>query len=139
MGGLQLLESHLRGRERRVGLGDEHVFYETVKLHELQRYKARMAEDVFDIAFKPLGIKIAALFRLLFHGLNYLLMALFGLTNGWGESVSRPCLVFAAIYFGFAQVYDRATFSTAIHHAGAAQSLARLAEVWPEARLTKHD
>lgn len=97
-------------------VGDEHVFYETVKLHELQRYKARMAEDVFDIAFKPAGAKVAALFKLLFHSLNYFLMALFGLTNGWGESVSRPCLVFAAIYFGFGQVYDRANFASAIPH-----------------------
>lgn len=97
-------------------VGDEHVFYETVKLHELQRYKARMAEDLHNILFEPVGKKVTNLFGLVLHLLNYLLMALFGLTNRWGESVSRPCLVFGAIYGAFGGIYTLGKFAAPIPH-----------------------
>jgi len=97
-------------------VGDEHVFYEIVKLHELKRLTARMAEDLFNIAFSPLVGKIANGVALLFHLLNFVLMSLFGLTNKWGESVSRPCLAFGLIFWGFAEVYQRWKFNTAIPH-----------------------
>lgn len=97
-------------------VGDEHVFYETVKLHELQRYKARMAANIHNIIFESLQSKVANLFGLMFHLLNFLLMALLGLTNRWGESVSRPCLVFAAIYAAFGWIYKLGKFGSPIVH-----------------------
>jgi hypothetical protein len=97
-------------------VGDEHVFYETVKLHELQRHKARMAEDLFTIAFSPLDGKMAGGWALPAHLLNFGLMNLFGLTNKWGESTSRPCLVFGLIFWGFAEIYQRVKFNAAIPH-----------------------
>lgn len=97
-------------------VGDEHVYYRTVELHELQRNRARVQEDWFRIRFAPWHQKLWSILQAPFHALNLILMWAFGLTNGWGESVSQPSLLFGAIYVVFGLVYSAAPFSTLIDH-----------------------
>ena len=94
--------------------GDEHTYYRTVKLHELQRCSARFAEDVFNLGFGRGWKRAGALPAMALHGFNYVIMLLLGALNGWGESAGRPFLALLSCWglFGFA--YSRLPFSTAI-------------------------
>jgi hypothetical protein len=85
--------------------GDEHNFYETVKLHELQRATARIAKDIFDIIFEKTKLKIIAAFKIFLHLIDYLVLRAFGLINNWGESVSRPLICLALCFFSFSFIY----------------------------------
>lgn len=94
--------------------GDEHIYYETVKLHELRRSTARMSEDIFGIIFADLSKKLQSLIALILHGFDYILLRCFGSLNGWGESVSRPCSVLGICYLTFALIYKYANFAAPI-------------------------
>ncbi len=97
-------------------VGDEHVYYRTVELHELQRNRARVQEDWYHIRYSPWPRKRKALRQAPFHALNLALMWAFGLTNGWGESVSRPSVLFGAVYAAFGVIYAVVPFSPPINH-----------------------
>jgi hypothetical protein len=97
-------------------VGDEHVYYRTVELHELQRNRARAQEDWYHIRFSPWPSKLRAIWNAPFHVLNLVLMWIFGLTNGWGESVSQPSVLFGAVYAVFGAIYALVPFSAPITH-----------------------
>ncbi|KQV64090.1 pentapeptide repeat-containing protein [Caulobacter sp. Root343] len=99
-----------------ANVGDEHVYYRTVGLHELQRNLARLGEDWYNIRYKTGSRRWKAIRGAPFHALNLALMWIFGLTNSWGESVSRPSVLFAAIYVIFGAVYAFSPFSPSVDH-----------------------
>jgi Pentapeptide repeats (9 copies) len=97
-----------------AAVGDEHIYYKTVRLHELQRCSARIAQDIFELVHGKLSRKFLAVLRLPFNGLDYLLMRLLGLTNAWGDSVSRPCALLTGVFAAFGVIYALVPFETDI-------------------------
>lgn len=97
-----------------AAVGDEHVYYGTVRLHELQRCSARIAQDVYELVHGTVGLKFWSLLKLPFHVLDYLLMRILGLTNAWGESVSWPFMLLAGVLGVFGAVYAWVPFATDI-------------------------
>lgn len=97
-------------------VGDEHVYYRTVELHELQRNRARLHEDWYHLRFSPGPLRRKALLNAPLHAMNLALMWIFGLTNGWGESVSQPSMLFGAVYAVFGVIYAVVPFSPSIAH-----------------------
>jgi hypothetical protein len=97
-------------------VGDEHVYYRTVELHELQRNFARLQEDWYHLRFSPGDPRRRAFWQMPFHAVNLALMWAFGLTNGWGESVSQPSVLFGAVYGVFGLIYALVPFSPPIDH-----------------------
>ena len=99
-----------------ANVGDEHIYYRTVGLHELQRNVARLQEDWYNLRYEE-GSKYWKSARgVLFHALNWALMWIFGLTNAWGESVARPSFLFGLIYMVFGAVYALVPFTPTICH-----------------------
>ena len=96
--------------------GDEHTYYKTVCLHELQCAKERMSKDVFGALFTPGVRRVSSVAKLVFHFFDYLILQSLGWLNRWGLSPSVPCFALAACWVGFAQVYQRGGFSPAIEH-----------------------
>lgn len=94
--------------------GDEHNFYETVKLHELQRSKARISKDFFDIFFGKLDVKLLALLQLILHTIDYLILRVLGLINNWGESASRPLIIIFSSFILFGFIYKYINFDLPI-------------------------
>lgn len=99
-----------------ANVGNEHIYYQTVGLHELQRNLARLQEDWYYLRHKPGQKRREAIWQAPLHALNLALMWLFGLTNGWGESVARPSVLFALIYVIFGAIYVLAPFTPPICH-----------------------
>lgn len=97
-------------------VGDEHVYYRTVELHELQRNRARLHEDWYHLRFSPGRPRRRAIWHAPLQALNLALMWFFGLTNGWGESVSQPSMLFGAVYAVFGTIYAVAPFSPSVAH-----------------------
>nr|WP_246331714.1 pentapeptide repeat-containing protein [Brevundimonas mediterranea] len=97
-------------------VGDEHVYFRTVELHELQRNRARLYEDWYHLRFSQKARKLKAISQLPLHGLNLALIWLLGWTNNWGESVSRPSLLFGAIFAIFGAIYALVPFTPEIDH-----------------------
>lgn len=97
-------------------VGDEHVYFHTVQLHELQRNRARLYEDWYHLRYSPKPRKLKALRQMAPHGLQLALIWLLGWTNNWGESVSRPSLLFGAIFAIFGIIYAFVPFMPAIDH-----------------------
>lgn len=100
-----------------AAVGDEHIYYRTVRLHELQRCIARIAQDIYELVHGKTSRKIWYILRLPFNTLDYLLMRLLGLTNAWGASVSRPCALLVGVFMAFGLIYSLAPFETGIDHA----------------------
>ena len=94
--------------------GDEHTYYKTVKLHELRRCFARVAEDMFNIVFDRGWKGARALPAMILHGFNYVIMLLLGGLNGWGESAGRPFLALLGCWTVAGVAYSHLPFSTAI-------------------------
>ena len=94
--------------------GDEHTYYETVGLHELQRSKARIAKDLYDIAFSSKGKKIKASASFALHGADSIILRTLGWLNKWGESASRPFFALLACYGLFFVLYSRLHFKKPI-------------------------
>lgn len=99
-----------------AAVGDEHVYYRTVQLHELQRNSARLHEDWYHLRFSPWSRRWKLIWQVPLHALNLALIGLLGWTNGWGESVSRPSLLFGAVYFVFGAIYALVPFTPLIDH-----------------------
>ena len=97
-------------------VGDEHVYYRTVELHELQRNRARLQEDWYHLRFSKGSLRLNAIWRAPLHALNLGLMWVFGLTNGWGESVSQPSMLLGSVYAVFGAIYAFVPFSPSIDH-----------------------
>lgn len=95
-------------------IGDEHTYYDTVKLHELQRTTARMSRDCYAIIFSKLTEKLRSLVSLIFCLFDYLILRSFGTLNGWGASASRPFFALATCFAFFGSIYKWATFQEAI-------------------------
>lgn len=94
--------------------GDEHTYYDTVRLHELQRCSARVAEDAYETVFGPGWRRVVALPSMLLHAFNYAIMRALGALNGWGESPGRPFVALLACWVGFGFLYSRASFAKPI-------------------------
>lgn len=94
--------------------GDEHTYYDTVRLHELQRSSARVAQDAYETIFGPGWRRAIALPSMLLHGFNYAIMRVLGALNGWGESAGRPFFALLVCWFGFGLIYSRASFANPI-------------------------
>jgi hypothetical protein len=94
--------------------GDEHTYYDTVGLHERQRSFARVAEDLFTIAFGRFVQKLGAILALLFHLADMIIVSSFGWLNRWGESASRPFLALASCFGVFGLVYRFWPFQNSI-------------------------
>lgn len=94
--------------------GDEHTYYDTVRLHELQRSSARLAQDAYEIVFGPGWRRVMAVPSMLLHAFNYAIMRVLGTLNGWGESAGRPFLALLACWAGFGFLYSRALFAKPI-------------------------
>lgn len=97
-------------------VGDEHVYFRTVQLHELQRNRARLYEDWYHLRFSRKARKLVAISQIPLHGLNLALIWLLGWTNNWGESVSRPSLLFGAVFAIFGTIYAFVPFAPTIQH-----------------------
>lgn len=97
-------------------VGDEHIYFRTVQLHELQRNWARLCEDWYQLRFSRNVRKLVAIPQIPLHGLNLALIWLLGWTNSWGESVSRPSLLLGAVFAIFGTVYSFVPFTPAIEH-----------------------
>lgn len=97
-----------------AAVGDEHIYYTTVRLHELQRCSARMGQDIYEMVYGNFGRKFWAVLKLPFDALDYLLMRLLGLTNAWGDSVSRPCALLVGTFSAFGVMYKFVPFGTDI-------------------------
>lgn len=95
--------------------GDDHTYYEIVKLHELQCATARLSEDVYHLRHSK-GKRMRSLFGLLFHGADYLLLWSLGLLNDWGVSASRPCIALTLCWAGFGWLYERIPFDIQVPH-----------------------
>ncbi|WP_346032212.1 hypothetical protein [Erythrobacter westpacificensis] len=80
-------------------VGDDHTFYKTAKLHDLQQSKAKIASDLFHVLFPENRNRIASAFGLVFNILENLLLRLIGVLNGWGASALRPLMGIAALWF----------------------------------------
>jgi hypothetical protein len=94
--------------------GDEHTYYETVRLHELQRSTARICHDCFNVLFsKPID-RALAISRLVFHAIDYIILRSFGWLNKWGSSASRPCLALATSFLAFGLIYQKTSFDQPI-------------------------
>lgn len=94
--------------------GDEHTYYETVRLHELQRSSARVAQDAYETVFGLGWRRAVALPRMLLHAFNYAIMRALGALNGWGESAGRPFAALLACWAAFGFVYSHASFGKAV-------------------------
>lgn len=94
--------------------GDEHTYYETVRLHELQRSSARVAQDAYQTVFGPGWRRVPALPALLLHAFNYVIMGALGALNGWGESAGRPLVALLGCWLVFGFGYSRAPFAKPI-------------------------
>lgn len=94
-------------------VGDEHTFYETVKLHELTRSIARVCEDIFHIAFAR-GRRLKAAASLPFHLADHVILRIFGWLNSWGASAVKPFLALVGCFIGFGVVYQRMQFEAEI-------------------------
>lgn len=95
-------------------VGDERTYYQTVKMHELQRCEANIGECLYRFGFGSPVEKILAVFTFVLELAGYLTMVLLGFINKWGESVSRPAIILAATAAVFSQIYSRADFRTEI-------------------------
>jgi len=99
-----------------ASVGDEHIYYKTVGLHEIQRNQARLREDWYHFRFGSLKRRFKAVQDSIFHALNLILIWLLGRTNAWGESVSRPSVLFVAVYVAFAFTYTLPLFTDQVVH-----------------------
>lgn len=99
-----------------AAVGDEHIYYRTVRLHELQRCSARFAQNAHELVHGNVGRKFGSALKIPFNLLDYLLMSLLGLTNAWGDSVSRPCTLLAGMFATFGLLYAFLPFKTIITH-----------------------
>lgn len=95
-------------------VGDEHTYYATVRLHELQCSTSRICYDCFDFLFSKTVNKTVAFVRLLLHTVDYVILRSFGWLNKWGSSVSQPCLVLATSFLLFGLIYRKAVFDQPI-------------------------
>lgn len=93
--------------------GDEHTYYEVVKLHELQSAKARIGEDLYNIRYSK-GMRIKSIFGLIFDSADYFILRSLGLLNRWGVSASRPCIALATCWAVFGLLYRYLSFSVSV-------------------------
>jgi hypothetical protein len=96
-------------------VGDEHTFYETVKLHELQRSFSRICHDIYDLAFSPKS-RLSALIRLPTHIVDHFILKAFGYLNNWGSSAVRPLFALLILLAGFGTLYKIVRFDAPIDH-----------------------
>jgi len=94
--------------------GDEHTYYETVRLHELQRSSARVAQDTYETIFGPGWRRLVAVPAMLLHSFNYAIMRALGALNGWGESASRPFMALLVCWAAFGFLYSHVQFASPI-------------------------
>ena len=94
--------------------GDEHTYYETVRLHELQRSSARVAQDAYDFVFGSGQKRAAAVPAMILHAFNHGIMRCLGALNAWGESAGRPLMALLACWAAFGLVYSRPWFAKPI-------------------------
>ncbi|WP_218847387.1 hypothetical protein [Sphingomonas sp. R3G8C] len=96
--------------------GDEHNFYETVKLHELQRAKARISKDIFDIIFGSFKLKLISSLRFFLHFVDYYILRIFGFINNWGGSASQPLIFLFCCFFLFGFLYKYINLDSIVNH-----------------------
>ncbi|UYY60015.1 pentapeptide repeat-containing protein [Sphingomonas sp. S2-65] len=94
--------------------GDEHTYYETVRLHELERSSARVAQDIYETIFGPGWRRLVAIPATVLHSFNYAIMRALGSLNGWGESASRPFMALLACWIVFGAIYSKVKFASRI-------------------------
>lgn len=94
--------------------GNEHTYYETVRLHELQRSSARVAQDAYEIVFGSGRTRAMAPAAMLLHAFNHGIMRFLGALNGWGESAGRPFMALLACWGAFGLAYSRPWFAKPI-------------------------
>jgi len=95
--------------------GDEHTFFETVKIHELTRSIARACQDLYDAIFEP-SRRWQSLCKLPWHLFDHFLLKAFGWLNNWGSSVVRPFVALSGCLGIFGFIYKYAHFSKKINH-----------------------
>jgi len=93
--------------------GDEHTYYDIVRLHELQCSIARIAEHIYNVAFSK-GKRVGAFFGLLSSSADYLILRGLGWLNNWGVSASRPCFALGLCWAGFGWLYGRLPFNNPV-------------------------
>lgn len=86
-------------------VGDDHTFYKTAKLHDLQQSKAKIASNFFELIFSESRGRFAALVSLLLNLAENGLLRVVGLLNGWGSSAFRPLLGIALLWSAFGWAY----------------------------------
>ncbi|MEI5689028.1 hypothetical protein V8201_18200 [Sphingomonas kyungheensis] len=94
--------------------GDEHTYYDTVRLHELQRSTARVAQDAYKIVFGPGLKRLSSVPAMLLHSFNYAILRSLGALNGWGESAGRPFMALLACWVLFGFLYGHVRFSSQV-------------------------
>jgi hypothetical protein len=94
--------------------GDEHTYYKTVRLHELQRSSARVAQDLYETIFGPGWRRLVAMPAMLLHSFNYAIMRTLGALNGWGESAGRPFMALLGCWAAFGFLYSKVPFARSI-------------------------
>lgn len=93
--------------------GDEHTYYEIVKLHQLQSASGRLSANVYNIAYGNVRI-IKSLFGLVFNGADYVILKSLGILNNWGVSASLPCFALGACWAFFSAMYRFVDFGVDI-------------------------
>tara|TARA_R100000365_G_C2743170_1_gene71876 strand:+ start:725 stop:1849 length:1125 start_codon:yes stop_codon:yes gene_type:complete len=86
-------------------VGDDHTFYKTAKLHDLQQSKAKIASNFFEFLFSENKGRFAALVSLILNMAENGLLRVVGLLNGWGSSAFRPLLGIALLWYAFGFFY----------------------------------
>jgi Pentapeptide repeats (9 copies) len=95
--------------------GDEHTYYEIVKLHQLQCPKARAGEYIYNIFFSN-GKRLSGALGLLSSSGDYLILRSLGFLNNWGVSASRPFIALAMCWGGFGLLYQQLDFTVPVPH-----------------------
>ena len=97
-------------------MGDDHTFYETAKIHDVQQNRARCYRQIYDLMHGK-GLKRCTAGAML--PLTYVeraLLYVMGLLNGWGARILRPLIGLAVTTLIFGVIYRLVPFSEAIDH-----------------------
>jgi uncharacterized protein YjbI with pentapeptide repeats len=93
-------------------VGDDHTFYRTARLHDLQGSYAKIAQNIFSICYGPRRLR--SFIVLLVNFLENVILRAFGLLNGWGSSSIRPLLVMLIFFLLFGILYSYLPFGVTI-------------------------
>lgn len=88
-----------------VQTGEESVYYNTLKHHELSKCYANISKNWSNIVHARKGAKTQRSIKLLLSILDLLFIRILGTINSWGESVSRPFIFLASSTLLFSLIY----------------------------------